>query len=101
VKRFCASQQFLSDDFVLSIARTHERSRDRKGLLGIIGRLADAPFVTFPHVPGNHVAGMAMESGDAFRIPHSNRSGAQRLGLFADRVASRNSLETADDAFLK
>ena len=82
-------QEFLSDRLVSGPAVTQERSRHRQSLFGIIGRLADAPFIPLPGKTGNDISRLAVESGNPTGIPTLHIGSGQRLRLFANGIADR------------
>jgi hypothetical protein len=101
VKGLFALEEFLSDRLVGGSAVTQERSRHRQSLFGIIGRLANAPFIPLPGITGNDVSRLSVESGNPAGIPTLHIGSGQHLGLFANRVTRRQALETADYALRK
>jgi len=101
VEGLFALQEFLSDRFVSGPAVTEERSRHRQSLFGVIGRLADSPFISLPGVAGNNISRLAVESGNPAGIPTLHIGSGQHLRLFANGIASCQGLETADYALRK
>ena len=99
VEGFPALQEFLSDSFMAGPPLAQEGPRDSQSLFGIIGGLADAPFIPFPGITGNDISRLAMESGNPARVPTLHIRSGKRLRLLANGIAGRQSLETADYAF--
>ena len=96
-----ALQEFPSDRLVSGPVVTEERSCHRQSLFGIVGRLADAPFIPLPGIAGNDISRLAVESANPAGIPTLHISCGQHLRLFANGIAGRQRLEAADYALRK
>ena len=87
-----AAEHFTSNARVRDVSTVgDDRSRDRQRALGIVGGLADTPFVfAIVGIARDGVPGASLEATNAMRVLVQHFLTRQRFRLLANCIAGRN-----------
>src|SRR6187431_2523895 len=95
---FAAGEQLATDARMCDSPVSNDRTRYREGSLGVVGRLAEQPFVLLAAlVPRNDRARWPFEPMNAVGIPALNIFTGEVLSLFANRVAGGDAVQAGEN----